>query len=445
MQYSWKWLGAVGLLALNINTLNAQSKSDSTPIITLSLPQVLAKATAYSKVIKIADLKVTVSEKDVRDASAAILPEISVRGNLERATNMAMYEDGLLQSPTQRDIINTRYKIGGEAYFNLYNGNKTNLKIAAENTRQQMTREQRNLTASEIKLRAVARYLDIQQSSIFRDLLIKDIADQEKQVAQIKDFQQNGLVLNSDVLRAELKLSRQKMSLIQLENDIVIASQKLNILIGEAENFRVNPIEDTDPGSVPLNTHEDYIAAAISHSYLTKISAQEVALSKIKVKEVKGNLAPKTGLYAEYNYAYPQISLYPYAAAPYGLGVIGVKAAFPVSGFYHNKNKVQAAQLVSEQQIMAHANLEENIRQQVNEAWLRYKEGLQRIDIAVANVAQATENFRIVNNTYFNQTSLITDLLDADVQLLQTKFELASSQIAARLQYYKLQYIIGEL
>lgn len=440
MRYCQKWLGIAGVIILTVNNLNAQT----TPV-TLSLPQVWAKADANSKVIKMQDLRVAGSEKEVKDAKAAILPDISIHGNFEKITNIPMYENGIFHSPTQHQVIHTRYRIGSEAYFNLYNGNKTNLKIEAEQTRHHIAVEQRNLTSSEIRLRATACYLDIQQSYIFRDLLIKDIADQEKQLAQIKDFEQNGLVLNSDVLRVELKLSRQKMSLVQIENDITIASQKLNILIGEKEDFRLQPVEATDPATITLPSAEACITIAMEHSYLAKISEQETALSKIAIKNVKGNVAPTAGLYAAYNYAYPQILLYPYSPSLYELGVVGVKAAFPISGCYHNKNKVQAARLESERQILEHSDLEENIRQQVNEAMMRYREALQRISVAAINVKQATENLRIINNTYFNQTSLITDLLDADVQLLQTRFELASSQISARLQYYKLQYIIGDL
>ena len=50
------------------------------------------------------------------------------------------------------------------------------------------------------------------------------------------------------------------------------------------------------------------------------------------------------------------------------------------------------------------------IRQQVNEAYLRYKEALNRISVAQTNIQQATENSRIVNNTYFNQLSNLIGL-----------------------------------
>ncbi len=94
---------------------------------------------------------------------------------------------------------------------------------------------------------------------------------------------------------------------------------------------------------------------------------------------------------------------------------------------------------------MEHSDTEDNVRKQLKEAYLRYKEALIGIDVARVNVEQAKENYRIVNNTYFNQSSLITDLLDASVQLLQTRFDLATAEMAASLQYYQLQNVVGNL
>ena len=122
-----------------------------------------------------------------------------------------------------------------------------------------------------------------------------------------------------------------------------------------------------------------------------------------------------------------------------------MKASFPISSLYHNIHKVRAARLELEKEEEAHKDAEDKVRQQVREAFLRYKEALVQIQVAEVNVAQAEENARIVKNTYFNQTSLITDLLDADIQVLQTRFELAAARIMAQDKYYLLQNITGVL
>jgi outer membrane protein TolC len=298
---------------------------------------------------------------------------------------------------------------------------------------------------SEVKFNAAVCYLDLARSCRFKELIAKDIAEQERQLAHIQELQKNGVVLKSDVLRATLKLSRQKMGMVEIDNDIAIASQQLAIMIGADEHVLIAPDTSLAEQLAVTGTYEEYLSAAAEHAYEYKISEEETALKELSLKQVKANVSPKVGLFAEYAWSYPQIQFYPYAGAMYGLGMYGVKAAFPISSFYHNKHKEKVAKIQLERQEVEHKETGDQVRQHVNEAFLRYKEALTRIDVAETNVKQAAENLRIVNNTYFNQLSLVTDLLDADTQMLQTRFDLVSANIAARVRYYQLQKVIGNL
>jgi outer membrane protein TolC len=420
-------------------------QSDSAQKIPLTLKEVWEKAEVNSKAVQMRDLSIKSSAEGIKDAKAERLPDIDIDGEYARVTNMPVYENGFFHTPEQFPVLHTYYKAEGSAYLNLYNGGKTNLEIDARRTENKIAGEQRKLTISEIKLRAAAYYLDMQRSLIFKDLLLKDIAAQEKQLTQIQTLQKNGVVLKSDVLRAELKLSKQKLSLVTLDNDLAIANQKLNILIGLPDDQTVEPVQLAGLDSVDTRFYADYLNDAEGNAYLLKISEQETVLRDLQLKNVKANISPKLGLFAEYSYSYPQILFYPYSGNLYGLGFYGVKASFAISSFYHNSHKTKIAKLDYESQEIEHAEMQDNIRQQVNEAYLRFKEALNRVDVSKTNIKQATENRRIISNTYFNQTSLITDLLDADTQLLQTKFDLAAAQIAAQLQYYQLQNITGKL
>jgi outer membrane protein len=125
--------------------------------------------------------------------------------------------------------------------------------------------------------------------------------------------------------------------------------------------------------------------------------------------------------------------------------MVGIKASFAIDALYHNRHKVKASEIELKTQELNHEHTQDQIRQGVKEAYLRYKESLNRIDVAQTNIMQARENARIVKNTYFNQLSLVTDLLESNTQLLQTEFDLAAAQIAAQLQYLQLQNIIGNL
>lgn len=439
-----KLFAVYGCLLATTTRSSAQQAQESSPL-SLSLQQVWQKSDVYSKVIQMQRLKVQRSKEAIRDAIAERLPELSVGGNFEQASNIPIYEKGLFNKTTQHEVIHTLYKLGADGYLNIYNGSKTNLKIAEEKVREKIAIEQQNLTISDIRYKAASRYLELQRSLIFKQLMIKDIADQEKQLEEIRHFLKNGVVLKSDVLRVELKLSRQKLSLVTIENDISLANQKLNILIGEPDERVVIPTDPTNAEAIRPETYEAYLAEAMAHSFQYHMSEQETALKKIELKTVMANVSLKVGLYGDFYYANPQIFLFPYNPHLYSLGIAGVRASFPISAIYLNRHKEKIAELELKKQEIEHADTEDLVRKQVKEAYLRYKEALIGVDVAKVNVEQAKENNRIITNTYFNQSSLVTDLLDASVQLLQTRFDLATAEMAARLQYFQLQNVIGNL
>ena len=215
--------------------------------------------------------------------------------------------------------------------MNIYNGNKINLKIAEEETLHHIALEQKNFTVSEIKLQATAHYLTLQKSRIFRALMIQYITEQEKQLAEIRNYHKHGVVLKSDVLRVELKLSRQKMSLVEIENDILIATQRLNIIIGEPDEKLISVSDEIGSDSLHLKSYEEYLAEAMEKSYENRISEHETKLRKIEFKNVRANVSPKIGMYGDFYYANPQIFLYPYNDHLYSLGLGGIKASFPIS------------------------------------------------------------------------------------------------------------------
>ena len=439
MYYSRIIFAIAALLASNV--LFSQPKDT----IHLTLPEAWRKAEAYSRQIEITRKASAIAAEEVKDARIERLPEIGMAGSVEKATNMPIYENGIFSSHTQQhEIIHTLYKASADLYLNLYNGNKLNLKIEENKLLYQLTEIQYDEMVSNIRYKTASLYLDLQRSQIFRKLIIQDIADQEKQLAEIKSFQKHGVVLKSDVLRVELELSRRKMALVTIENDILVAMQKLNIIIGTPDEQPVIPAEFA-PEQIIDQSYENYLEAALHSSFAYHLSEKQTEISKVRLREVKANIRPKVGLYSDFTYANPQIFLFPYNPAWYSLGIAGIKASLPISELYHNMHKVHAARLELEKEEVAHKDTEDKVRQRVKEAYLRYKESLVQISVAEANVAHAEENARIIKNTYFNQTSLITDLLDADVQLLQTRFELAASRIIAQDKYYLLQNIIGIL
>lgn len=435
------------LILQNATLLFSQNHSSepSGEVLPLSIGQTWDMAMKSSKKINLSTLEADVSTEEIRESKYERFPEISLNGNYEYATNIPVYEDGLLKPPTQHEVIHLLYKVSTDFYFNIYNGNKLNLQIDKKKALADIAQVQKELTTSEIKLQSAVYYLNLQAYLVFKELVLQDIANQEKQLHEIKELYKHGVILKSDVLRVELKLSNQKMMLVKIENDIAIANQKLNIVIGLPDHDKVNPYEDLDPVLFTLLPYDDYLAIAERNSYDYRISEKRVELQKIEVKNVRANVKPKIGLYGEFYLANPQIFLYPYSPSNYTLGIFGVKASLPLSELFVNKPKERVAKLNLEKEELEHHHIDDKVREKVYENFLRFKEALIKIDVAKADIDQAEENQRIVHHNYLNQTALITDLLDADVQLLQSRFNFVTAKVTAQIQYYQLQNVLGTL
>lgn len=88
---------------------------------------------------------------------------------------------------------------------------------------------------------------------------------------------------------------------------------------------------------------------------------------------------------------------------------------------------------------------EEQLKHEVFQAYKKYEETEQKVNIVQEAIAQAKENYRIVKTKYANKLSLITELIDADNAYLEAESNLISVKINRQLKYYQLQYIIGKL
>jgi outer membrane protein len=422
---------------------HAQAVSDQS---NFTISQVWALADSNNKKIQVQGLNVLAADAHIKVSKAERLPEIAAEGTYAHVLPLPIYENGLFNTPSQFPVAPTYYKVGADAYFNIYNGGKTTTEINVSKVEDELSRIQKGQSKQEIHYMAAVYFYDVFRNVSYKALLEQDILDREKQLAEINQLYKNGTVLKSDVLRAELRLSKQKMLLTEIENSINIAKQKLNILIGRADDAPLNPqIPDQETDAIALKRVDEYFNDAKTSSYKIQISEKEQALAKLKLKNVKSNIMPSLGFFGEYAFAYPQIQFYPYALSIYSNGMMGLKLKIPISSWYTNQHKVKEAEIRVYQQEVEDEDVKDHIRQEVQENYIRYKESVQRITLAEENIKQATESYRIVQNTYFNQLSLLTDLLDAETQLLQSKFELTTAKVNAKIQYYQLQKAIGNL
>jgi len=123
----------------------------------------------------------------------------------------------------------------------------------------------------------------------------------------------------------------------------------------------------------------------------------------------------------------------------------GVGLNYDLSSIFKNGKEVKLAKNKAEQTKQAVAILNDKIKEETQEAQENYNLSLKQNKVYILAVEQSDENYRIVKDKYDNSLSTTNDLLEADVQQLQSKINLALSQADIALKYYKLQFVSGKL
>ncbi|GAB3862392.1 TolC family protein [Hymenobacter terrigena] len=415
----------------------------------LTLQAAWQRAETHNKEVLLQRKQVAISQEQVKDRQTERLPTVQTGGEYAYLGGLELYQPGAgLKNPEAIAVPPSPHAyaahVGTE--WDVYTGGRIKSQIAAQQLTAEVETQRLHLTQADIRLRVAAAYLDLKSNAVYKTLTESNVRESEKRLHQIQSLYKNGVVLRSDMLRAELQYSRQKLLLTEIGNNITLANQRLNLLMGAPEDQPNVPAADIlPPGAALSGSYDDYLRQAQQEAFEPRIAGLQSRISEARLQETEAAKRPQVGLFAGYGYTYPNRLVFPNVGQIYGLGQVGVRINYKLSALYTDRHAENVAELTVERQKLAEEHVLDDKRQEVKTAYVRYQETLERMRMAEQNIQQATENYRIVRSTYFNQLALLTDLLDADNQLLQSRFALVSAQVQAATQYYQLQKALGKL
>ncbi len=429
--------GVIGLLG--IAPLKASIDEDS---LYLSIGQLFDRGMEQNLQLAADRLKEQIADDRARTARASRLPEINIGLNGGFVGQPVVFEHGL-SDPTCPDSPDWSQNYAVNVSQPLYHGGRIRYAIRQADIEKEIAVLQTATDRADIKLSLLRQYLTL--FSLYKQhvVLTRNINESERRLKDIRQMKEEGLITNNDVLRSEMQLTNNRLSLLETENNIRLTSQQLDILLGLDESLLLRPDTTLLDEVLRLDEYENYISQAYSNDPAMSLRMRQTDLARNNIQAVKAERMPQLSLYAANTLARPVSRTL--ADMYNNAWNIGLSFSYPLSALYRSKHRIREAR----RQVDVYRNAEEQHRQQirmtVRNAYLKHSEALARVDALKLSVKQAEENFRIMRNRYLNQLAILTDLLDADNLRLDAELQLTTARAQVVYTYYELQRAAGKL
>lgn len=410
---------------------------------TLTIEEAVDLALTNSDEAKRSDNGILTAENELKITKNHRYPDFKLSGqynyltnadvNLKLSTGNSTSEDpeaAPVQSPDIHQLLLGQATVSmplfsGFRLKNAIEANENGLKAAkmnAENNREN------------IALQTIENYLNLYMARKTVDLLEESVKSARQRVKDFSAMEKNGLLARNDLLKSQIQESNVELSLEEAKKNAEILNYKLVTILKLPEGTKVST-NDSDIKITPLEVSSE----EINRNDLEALKFQKKA-AESNVKIAKADYFPSIGLTGGYIALDLQNALTVSNAMNIGVGI-----SYNLADIFKNKNEVKLAKSKAQELEYSIAMVSDQIKIQIKNAEQDYKLALRKFDVYTKSEEQAIENYRIVKDKYNNGLMDTNDLLEADVQQLQAKINLAYARAGITQKYFELLKAKGNL
>ncbi len=401
---------------------------------TMSLKDAVALVITNSNEALLANTKVTTSKLELESLKNNQYPNVKLSGQYLRLTNANIVS----HVGGSGGGLDVNQLMLGQANVSMpiFSGFKLKNSInASENLYKAQT-----FSASHAKeglaLEVTELFASLYKSQEMVKLFEENLKSSQQRTKDFSAMVDNGLIARNDLLKAQLQESNIQLSLDSAIKNVNVINYQLVTLLHLPESTIIEIDINTVKSDMAKN---QTLSLSGERNDLTALTFQQKA-SEAGIKVAKAGYYPSFALTGGYIALDLKNTLTVTNAMNFGIGF-----NYDLASIFKNAKEVSLAKSKSEQTKQAIAILSDKIKEDIQLAQENYNLSLKQNKVYSLAVEQSDENYRIVKDKYDNSLSTTNDLLEADVQQLQSKINLALSQADIALKYYQLQYASGKL
>jgi outer membrane protein TolC len=423
-----------GIFFIGISAVEAQQKTS------LTLTEAIDMAWSKSNEITLANTKIKTKKLELQATKNNQYPDLKISGQYQRLANADInFKLNQSNDPQQMPIVNQLMVGQLNATVPVFAGFKLQNSIKAQDYLYQAEMANAEQTKEEIALRVIEYYASLYKAQKTIEILKENQKSAKQRVKDFIELEKNGIIPRNDLLKSKLQVSKIQLSVDETTNNLKTINFYLTTLL------KLNPetqleIREADFADFQMTNVPTNELPALENRKDLKALQHQGKASETNVKISKGSYYPTIALVGGYTALDLSNVITVQNAMNVGLGI-----SYDLSMLLKNGTLVKIAENKVIEVQNNEAILTDYIRIQVKKAIEDYDLALKQTVVYDEAQEQATENYRIVKDKYDNGLSDTNDLLEADVEQLNSKINKALAKANSIQKYYELLSVTGQL
>ncbi|ROQ91042.1 TolC family protein [Desulfosoma caldarium] len=414
-----------------------------------TLAHALQTALAHHPKISMANLKTQAAEAGRRAAQAGYYPRISLSHKILRSNNPVFVFGSLLEQarfgeenfdPAFLNAPNplTNARTEAVASLSLFDQLYTATRVAEGQGAQNKARFMEDWVRQEIFLGVIRSFYGVRVARERVGVAEDAVKETKAQVRRIQDLFENGQVVRSDLLAAQVQHLEFSQQLVEAQGHYATAQAAFQTALGRPSPPYPEPTQKIPSLLVPLHSLSHYTEEALASRPDVAMVREDLRVARLRLREARARYLPRVDAFSSYGVSGPD---WESGSSDYTLGL-----AFRWD-LYEGQRRPgidQALALVAAAEAQVR-EAEDQVRLQVVEAFESLRAARERLNLSLQAVAQAREALRIVRDRYAEGLTTITEVLRAETAYRRAQWMELGARYDHVVRYAELLFRTGRL
>ncbi len=432
--------------------------------ISLTIEQAIQTGLQNSKALRTSQFKVEAADAKASETNTLGLPSLKLNGTYTRISpvpalvfpfpvgaelisttlNDAHSISFVTENyPLTSNIVNT-YGLRATLQQPLFTGGKISGAIDAASYTAEATKEDLKKDQADVLYNIKASYWNLYRAIEFKKFVDENVDQIKSHAVDAENLFKQGLLTTNDVMKVRVQLSDALVRQIDAKNDVQLSMYVLNNTIGlplqtEIELASTIRIVDREWASADSLVKSAFEKRPEVLGMNARVKAGEAGLTS-----ARGGWWPQIYLVGNYDYDRPNQRYFPETDEFQDSWNVSISVSFDLWNWNQTGHQTTQAQAQLAQAEEGLSMTKDGITLEVTQSYLDIKKAKERKNVSEQGVAQAEENYRTMDGKYKQGLAANSELLDAEVALLQAKLNLTQSLVDYELAIAQLSRAIGE-